>query len=61
MKFIVWGFHNASDYNRPAIVAVCKTRDQAFEVVVSKMKEESETTAQWFRVDQSDVPMPGFE
>jgi hypothetical protein len=65
-KFIVWGFQNGSDFNHPAIVAVCKTRDQAIEVVTTKMKEESGQgdrllTTRWFRVVPSDVSMPGFE
>lgn len=65
-KFIVWSFHNGSDLNHPAIVAVCKTREQALEVVTANMKKDSGQSdsmlhTRWFRVAPSDVTLPGFE
>jgi hypothetical protein len=65
-KFIVWSFQNEADFNHPEMIAMCKTREQAVEIVAARMKEETPqsdylTSTRWYRVVMSNVSMPGFE
>lgn len=64
-KFIVWGFNYGASSREATMVAVCKTAEQAFEVIRSQMKEEildnNMSVTRWFHISQENVPMPGFE
>jgi hypothetical protein len=62
-KFAVWRFQNAVDFDRPEIIAVCKTQEQAIEIVTSHLKESADSgwTTHWFRIAPSNVALPGFE